>query len=388
MQRIKLFNKISEKGLSLLDKNVYETSDSFEEYEGALVRSAKLHDTVFPSTLKCIARAGAGVNNVPIAKLAEAGVVVFNTPGANANAVKELVICSLLMSSRRIVDGIAWAKTLKGQGDDITPQVEAGKSSYVGPEIEGKKLGVIGLGAIGVMVANAAAGLGMEVLGYDPYLSVDVAWKMGQGTKNAKDVKEIFATCDYITMHVPATADTRDMINAESIATMKDGVRIMNFSRGELVNDDAIVEALASGKVARYVTDFPNEKLLAAENVIPLPHLGASTPESEENCARMAAIQVSDYLENGNIKNSVNFPAVAMPRSTDYRICIINNNGANILGKAATILEEKGIAADGMVNRTRDNVSYSIIDVKTSPSDDVIAAISAIESVISVRVIG
>lgn len=307
MYQVKLFNKISKVGLDDLDPAKYTCSEDYEDYDAVLVRSAKLHDTKFPADLKCIARAGAGVNNIPLDRCSEEGIVVFNTPGANANAVKELVICGLLMASRDIVGGIEWTKSLSGT-PDIGPAAEKGKSKFAGPEIMGKRLGVIGLGAIGVRVANAAVALDMEVWGYDPYLSVDGALQLSRSVKHITDVNEIFANCDYITVHVPLTPDTKHIIDAKAIGMMKDGVRILNIARGELVDEAAMVQALESGKVARYVSDFASEEMLAQKNAIIMPHLGASTPESEDNCAKMAAFEVREFLEKGTIRNSVNFP--------------------------------------------------------------------------------
>lgn len=324
MFKIKTYNKISKAGLDVLDETRYTYGDDVAEPDGAIVRSASLHDTEFPGSLLAIARAGAGTNNIPTARCAEQGIVVFNTPGANANAVKELVIAGLLLSSRRVVPAIEWAKTLKGNGAEVGKMVEKGKSAFAGPEIKGKTLGVIGLGAIGVLVANAANHLGMKVYGYDPYLSINAAWNLTHNAIRANDIKEIFEKCDYITLHIPLTPDTKDTINAESIAAMKDGVRILNFARGDLVNTADIKAALADGKVAAYVTDFPNDDLLDVSGVTAIPHLGASTPESEDNCAQMAAEELMDYLENGNITHSVNMPDISMPRSGDHRICVIH----------------------------------------------------------------
>ena len=308
MLKIKTLNKISPVGLDCFDRKYYTYGDEIENPDAVMVRSAAMHEMELPESLKAIARAGAGVNNIPVDRCSEAGIVVFNTPGANANAVKELVIAGLLISSRKVIAGIEWAKTLKGSGDQVAKLVEKGKSAFTGPEIAGKRLGVIGLGAIGIMVANAARGLGMEVYGYDPYLSVDAAWNLSRAIHHATNIKDIFAECDYITIHVPLTNETRGLINAESIATMRDGVRILNFARGDLVNDADLIAALDSGKVAAYVTDFANDALLGVDGVIAIPHLGASTPESEDNCAQMAAKELIDYLENGNITNSVTCP--------------------------------------------------------------------------------
>ncbi len=385
MFNVKLFNKISKTGVSSLTEDNYLLSDSVEDYDAVLVRSAKLHEVEFPSNCKCIARAGAGVNNIPIDRCTEKGIVVFNTPGANANAVKELVIAGLLLASRKISDSIAWANTLEN-----TPETEAiiekGKSNFAGPEVYGKTLGVIGLGAIGVMVANAAHDLGMQVYGYDPYLSVNAAWGLSRKIERAASNEEIFAKCDYITVHVPQNETTKNMINADTIATMKDGVRILNFSRGGLVNTADMKAALESGKVASYVTDFP-AGLIGVQNVVALPHLGASTPESEENCAVMAAAELRGYLEDGNIKNSVNFPTVNVPRGNGTRICIIHANVPNIISQISSAVAAKGINIDHMTNMSRNDIAYTLLDIPGDIDDDAIEVIKAVPNVVRVRVI-
>ncbi|MEG2377433.1 MAG: 3-phosphoglycerate dehydrogenase, partial [Clostridia bacterium] len=320
MFNIKTLNKISKKGLSQLDSAKYSCGDDISSPVGILVRSADMKGYDFNSELLCIARAGAGVNNIPLDDCASHGIVVFNTPGANANAVKELVVAALLLSSRKLVDGINWTKSLSDKGAEIPKLVEKGKSKFKGPELSGKKLGIIGLGAIGVMVANAATHLGMQVLGYDPYISVDAAWGLSRRVVHAKDLKAIFETCDYITLHVPATDETRGTICAESIGTMKDGVRIINLARNELVVSDDMIAALDSGKVASYVTDFADDALLSAKNTIVFPHLGASTPESEDNCANMATTEMINYIERGVIRNSVNFPNLETPCDCGCRV--------------------------------------------------------------------
>ena len=386
MYQVKLFNKISKVGLDHLDPARYTCSEDCEQYDAVLVRSAKLHDTQFPASLKCIARAGAGVNNIPIDRCAEEGIVVFNTPGANANAVKELVICSLMLASRDIVGGIEWTKSLAGT-PDIGPAAEKGKSKFAGPEIMGKRLGVIGLGAIGVQVANAAVGLDMEVWGYDPYLSVDGALKMSRAIKHITDVNEIFANCDYITVHVPLTPDTKHLINADAIAKMKDGVRIINIARGELVDEDAMAAALESGKVARYVADFASEAMLAQKNAVIMPHLGASTPESEDNCAKMAAFEIREYLEKGTIRNSVNFPNLKVPYEGGYRMCMIHKNIPNMIAQISSTLSAKGMNIENMGNRSRGDYAYTIMDASHEPGEDVLDAIRAIPGFISIRVI-
>ena len=388
MFSIKTYNKISNNGLSLLDAAKYVVGDDQDNADGAIVRSASLHDTEFPETLKAIARAGAGTNNIPIDRCSKDGIVVFNTPGANANAVKELVIAGLFLSSRKIVPGIEWAKTLKGNGAEVGKLVEKGKSAFTGPEILGKSIGIIGLGAIGVRVANAANHLGMSVYGYDPYLSVNAAWNLTHNAIHAMSLKEIYEKCDYISIHVPLTPDTKGFVNAESIAMMKDGVRILNFARGDLVNNDDIKAALESGKVASYVTDFPSEDLLDVNGVIAIPHLGASTPEAEENCAVMAVKELSDYLENGNISNSVNLPEAFMPRSGDMRICVIHKNVPNILSKITTAVGDSNANIENMINKSKGDYAYTMLDVETVDEDKIRETISAIgDDVIRIRII-
>lgn len=388
MFSIKTYNKISNNGLSLLDAANYVVGDDQDNADGAVVRSASLHDTEFPANLKAIARAGAGTNNIPIDRCSSQGIVVFNTPGANANAVKELVLTGLFLSSRKIVAGIDWAKTLKGNGAEVGKMVEKGKSAFTGPEILGKSLGIIGLGAIGVRVANAANHLGMKVYGYDPYLSLNSAWSLTHNAIHAMSLKEIYEKCDYISVHVPLTPDTKGFINEESIALMKDGVRILNFARGELVNSDAIKAALESGKVASYVTDFPSDELLDVNGVISIPHLGASTPEAEENCAVMAVKELADYLENGNITNSVNLPEVVMPRSAAMRICVIHKNVPNILSQITAAVSESNANIENMVNKARGDYAYTMLDVEPVDEQKVYDTIKAIgDDVIRIRVI-
>lgn len=385
MYNIKTLNKISKTGLGRFDAN-YTCADEIDAPDAIMVRSAAMHDMEMPSSLLAIARAGAGVNNIPCDKCAEQGIVVFNTPGANANAVKELVLAGLLMCSRKVVPAIEWAKTLKGNGAEVGKMVEKGKGAFAGPEIMGKKLGVIGLGAIGILVANAAYSLGMTVYGYDPYLSVDSAWKLSRHIKHSADMSEIFKECDYITVHVPLTPDTKGFINAESIATMKDGVRILNFARGDLVDSAAVIDALANGKIAAYVTDFPNDELIGVDGVIAIPHLGASTAESEENCAVMAADELREYLENGNIINSVNMPNVSMPRSTAVRVCVIHNNIPNMLAQISGVVSSSNINIEKLNNQSRKDYAYTMLDVE-SINDSVVESIKAIDGVIRVRVI-
>ena len=385
MFSIKTYNKISKIGLSEFDDK-YTIGDDIENPDGAIVRSAALHDVEFPKSLKAIARAGAGTNNIPIDRCSKEGIVVFNTPGANANAVKELVIAGLLISSRRVISAIEWARTLKGQGDEVGKLVEKGKSAFAGPELKGKKLGVIGLGAIGVLVANAANSLGMKVLGYDPYLSVNSAWNLTQNAIHVLDINQIFEECDYITVHVPLNDATKGLINSKTIAKMKDGVRILNFARGGLVNSNDMIEALQSGKVAAYVVDFPSDEMLCVDGVIAIPHLGASTPESEDNCAKMAAAELIDYIENGNIVNSVNLPEISMPRSSKTRVCVIHKNIPNMLNAITSIVSENGVNIENMLNKSRGEYAYTMLDV-AEIDNAVSEKIEAIDGVIKVRVI-
>ena len=377
MYNVLTLNKIAAVGTSRLGEG-YSYGDDVQNPDAILVRSAAMHDMEFGDNLLAIARAGAGTNNIPKDKCTEQGIVVFNTPGANANAVKELVLTGLLLSSRKVVEGIEWAKTLKGNGDAVGKMVEKGKSQFVGPEITGKTLGVIGLGAIGILVANAAVALGMKVVGFDPFMSVPNALKLNPHVKLLKSNEEVMTSGDYLTIHVPLTPDTKDLVDADMIAKMKDGVRILNYSRDGLVNTDAVLDALKSGKVAKYVTDFGNDKVLCEENVIVLPHLGASTPESEDNCAVMACDQVKEYIENGNIINSVNLPAVSLPRTAGaQRICVIHKNDGElskaILGKAGSVA--------AMVTKARGDYAYTIIDANGADVD----AIKALDGVVRVR---
>nr|WP_317323593.1 phosphoglycerate dehydrogenase [uncultured Flavonifractor sp.] len=387
MFRIKTLNKISPAGLSVLDQTRFSVSGDVENEDGILVRSADMHDYPFPDTLRAIARAGAGTNNIPIDRCSEAGIVVFNTPGANANAVKELALCALLLSSRKITAGVEWIKAQAGAGADVEKVVEKGKSQFVGPEIAGKTLGVIGLGAIGVQVANIATKLGMTVYGYDPFLSVDAALSLSRMVHRAMDLETIYKNCDYITLHVPQTAETRGMINEDAIHMMKGGVRILNLARGGLVNDDDMLAALDSGKVAAYVTDFPNNKILQGKNVIAIPHLGASTPESEENCAVMAAQELRDYLENGNIKNSVNLPTLVQEWSGVSRLCIIHRNIPGALANITGLLSKDGVNVENMTNKSKKDYAYTVVDVGSRVSPAVADEIRALEGVSRVRVL-
>ncbi len=387
MFNIKTYNKISESGLSEFDKEKYTVGEDVENPVGAVVRSAALHDVEFDKSLLAIARAGAGTNNIPCDRCASEGIVVFNTPGANANAVKELVIAGLLLASRRVVPAIEWAKTLKGNGENVGKMVEKGKGAFVGPEIRGKRLGVIGLGAIGVLVANAANSLGMKVYGYDPYLSIKSAWSLSHNVIYAKELKEIYENCDYISIHVPLTPDTKGFINEDSIKTMKDGVRILNFARADLVNSADMIIALESGKVASYVTDFPTDEVLGINGVIAIPHLGASTPESEDNCATMAARELVEYIENGNIENSVNFPNISMPKSGDKRVCVMHKNIPNMLTAITSAVAENNVNIENMLNKSKGDFAYTILDIDDADYDAINAKISAIDGVIRVRII-
>ena len=379
MYNVLTLNKISPNGTSRLGAD-YNVGDAVENPNAVLVRSASMHDMEMPESLLAIARCGAGTNNIPKDVCADKGIVVFNTPGANANAVKELVITGLLLSSRKVVEGIEWAKTLKGNGDQVGKMAEKGKGQFVGPEIMGKTLGVVGLGAIGVLVANAACALGMKVVGYDPFLSESNAQKLDPSIKVLPTVDEVITGVDYVTIHVPLLPDTKDMIDAAAIAKMKDGVRILNFSRDGLVNSTAVLEAIKSGKVSKYVTDFATDDVLAEENVICLPHLGASTPESEDNCAVMAADQVKEYLENGNIINSVNYPNVSAAKAGEVRYCVLFKAGDDAVKNITA-------AVNGLKNieaKTRGAYGYAIADAADDSSKD---ALEALGEVIKVRVL-
>ena len=387
MFRIKTLNKISPAGLSVLNQTRFSVSDDVENEDGILVRSADMHEYQFPDSLRAIARAGAGTNNIPIDRCSEAGIVVFNTPGANANAVKELALCALLLASRKITAGAEWVKTQAGAGADVEKVVEKGKSQFVGPEISGKMLGVIGLGAIGVQVANIATKLGMTVFGYDPFLSVDGALALSRLVHRAMDLETIYKNCDYITLHVPQTAETKGMLNEDAFHMMKGGVRILNLARGGLVNDDDMLAALDSGKVAAYVTDFPNNKILQGKNVIAIPHLGASTPESEENCAVMAAQELKDYLENGNIKNSVNLPTLVQEWSGVSRLCIIHRNIPGAIANITGLLSRDGVNVENMTNKSKKDYAYTVVDLGSRITDTVANEIRALEGVFRVRVL-
>lgn len=387
MYKILCLNKISPVGTKRLGE-AYTFSPEVENPDGILVRSAAMHDMELGENLLAIARAGAGVNNIPVDKCLEKGIVVFNTPGANANAVKELVLCALFLTSRRIAPAMDWVKTLKGQGDQVEKLIEKGKSQFAGPEIQGKTLGVVGLGAIGILVANAASQLGMEVYGYDPYLSVEHAWHLSSAVHRSLSLDEIYAKCDYITLHLPQTKDTKGMVNGDSIQKMKDGVRILNFARGALVDSPALLEALEKGKVAAYATDFPTDSMLGTEGIVALPHLGASTPESEDNCAVMAVDQIKDYLENGNILNSVNLPSISMAREAGTkRICIIHKNVPNTIALFASTCGEAGINIENMQSKSKGEYAYTILDVSGDLSPAAVDALRALEPIVKVRVI-
>lgn len=382
---IQLLNKIAAVGLAELGEG-YTVGDNVNDPDGILVRSAAMHDMAFGESLKAIARAGAGVNNIPIERCSEAGIVVFNTPGANANGVKELAICALLLAARDVVGGIEWAKGLRGTAD-VAKQVEKGKSAFAGTELAGKTLGVVGLGAIGGLIANVAIHLGMKVIGCDPFLSVEGAWNLNHHVNRAATYDEIFEQADYITLHVPSTKDTRGMICAETLAKMKDGVKLINLSRADLVSAADLAEALKAGKVSRYVTDFPTEEVLELPGTVAIPHLGASTEESEDNCAVMAARQLDDYLKNGNIKNSVNFPALQMPRSGASRICALHANVPAVLTRLTAAIAEEGLNIENMTSKSKGDNAYTVLDCSSVPSDAALARISAVEGMFRVRLI-
>ena len=383
MFNILTLNKIAKCGLDQLNDNYKITDDANVDADGIILRSLKMHDMELPESLKAVARAGAGTNNIPIDKCSEKGIVVFNTPGANANAVKELVIAGMLLASRDVIGGVAWANTLTG--DDVDKQVEKGKSNFAGCEIKGKTLGIIGLGAIGILVANAAYALGMEVIGYDPYLSVDSALKLSRHVKKANSPEEVYAAADYITIHVPLMDSTRNTINAETIAQMKDGVIILNFARGGLVNNADIKKALADGKVAKYVVDFADSETVNQPGIINIPHLGASTAESEDNCAVMAAQELADYLENGNILNSVNFPNCSLPEDNVGRIAIAHKNIPNVIAKFTEALSSVNIS--DMINKSKGELAYTIINTDHAIPAEAIEKLNQIDAVIRVRVI-
>lgn len=387
MYKIRLLNKISPRGLEAFKNSGYTIAEEADKPDAIILRSFSMHDMELPESLKAVARAGAGVNNIPIDSCSEKGIVVFNTPGANANAVKELTIAALFLSSRKIVEGILWSRSLSGSTSEISLAVEKGKGKYAGPEIKGKKLGVIGLGAIGVMVANAAKSLGMEVEGFDPYISIDSAWGLSRSVKKSESMKALLESSDYITLHVPLMDNTRNMINDEILRHMKKGVRLLNFSRGELVDSADIKKALEEGIVAVYATDFPDELLINMEQVITFPHIGASTPESEENCAVMAAGQVKCFLETGAIRNSVNFPNCDLGNSFKNRITLAHKNVPNMVGQITGILAGENINISNMINKSKNKLAYTIIDTDDSLSPDVVEKFKGIDSILGVRVL-
>lgn len=385
MYKVKTLNKIAKIGLDVFDDK-YTCGDEVENPDGIILRSFNMHEMELPKSLSAVARAGAGVNNIPIDKCSEMGIVVFNTPGANANAVKELVVAGLLLASRKIVKGIEWAKTLKGNGAEVSKMVEKGKSNFAGPEIMGKTLGIIGLGAIGVRVANAAHALGMNVIGYDPYLSVDAAWHMTRSAHKANDIEAVLAESDYITVHIPANDKTKGMFNADLFRKMKKGARLLNFSRGELVCESDVLAALADGTLAAYVTDFASDALLGDENVVVMPHLGASTPESEDNCAVMAANELKDFLENGNIKNSVNFPNCDMGKVSGTRIAVAHKNIPTMLNKISQAFANENINIENMLNKSKGDYAYTLIDICGDLGSGIVKILEEIESVVRVTV--
>jgi len=387
MYKVQTLNKIAKIGLNVFDDK-YTFGDEVENPDGIILRSFSMHDMELPESLAAVARAGAGTNNIPIDKCSEKGIVVFNTPGANANAVKELVIAGILLASRKVVQGINWAKTLIGEGDAVGKLVEKGKSNFVGPEIQGKTLGIIGLGAIGVKVANVAKHFGMEVYGYDPYVSVDAAWNLSRDVKHVLNVEEIYETCDYITIHVPLLDSTKGMINEDAIAKMKDGVIILNFARDLLADEKAVLAGIESGKIRRYVTDFPNPTTAGQKGCIVIPHLGASTEESEDNCAKMAVKELMNYLENGNIINSVNFPNCDMGVCNQPgRVAIFHKNIANMITKFTALFGDDGVNITDMMNKSKGEFGYTMLDVETVITPEIVAKLEAIEGVIRVRVV-
>lgn len=387
MYRIKTFNKISPMGLNRLDREHYQVSDEEESPDGILVRSAKLLDYQFPENLLAISRAGVGVNNIPIQRCSEAGVAVFSTPGANANAVKELVLCALLMSSRDVEGASNWVRAQYAAGVEVSTVVEKGKSAFVGPEIYKKTIGIIGLGAIGALVANICLSMGMDVYGYDPFLSVESALRLDRHIHVVKDINELYRRADYLTAHIHYTDKTYHTINESAIANMKRGVRIINMARGEIVDDDAILSALDTGKVSWYVTDFPNNKLLRSKRVIPLPHLGASTPESEQNCAVMAVEELTYYLETGNVRNSVNLPPVNFERSGVMRMCMIHRNIPAMLANIMSLLSRDNVNVENMSNKSRGDFAYTVVDLGTKVDDSVVSDVMSIPGMIRVRVL-
>ena len=384
MLKVKLYNKIAKVGTDVLSPVKYEVSETVNGEDAIMVRSANLHDVSFPENLRAIARCGAGVNNIPVDKCTEKGIVVFNTPGANANAVKELAIASLILASRDIIGGVKWSQTLAGQAD-VAKAVEKGKSAFVGHELAGKTLGVIGLGAIGGMVANCAISLGMNVMGYDPYITAKAAWSLAPSVRQASDYADIFKHCDYISLHVPATPQTKNMICEKTISQMKDGVRILNLARADLVNAEDVKKALESKKLAAYVTDFPTDETAGVPGIIAIPHLGASTVESEDHCAIMAAQQLDEFLLCGNIRNSVNFPTVGIPHSEKPRVCIMNKNIPNMLTQITSAFSEQNINIENLANGSKGEVAYTIVETNIAACEKIVERLRAIEGVFGVR---
>ncbi len=384
MLNIKLMNKIAKVGTDILLPSKYVVGEDVENEAAIMVRSASLHETAFSPTLRAIARCGAGVNNIPLDKCTEKGIVVFNTPGANANAVKELAIAALVLASRDVIGGVTWVKSLAGQ-TGVAKLVEQGKSAFVGHELAGKRLGVIGLGAIGGMVANAAISLGMRVVGYDPYITAKAAWSLAPSVSQASDYVEIFKTCDYITLHVPATPQTKNIICEKTIAQMKDGVRILNLSRADLVEAEPLKNALKSGKIAAYVTDFPTDDTVGVNGVIAIPHLGASTVESEDHCAIMAAQQLDEFLTCGNIRNSVNFPTVGIPQSEKPRVCIMNKNVPNMLSQITSAFSAQNVNIENLANGSKGEVAYTIVETNVTPTQEILDKLSAIDGIFAVK---
>ncbi|WP_026573795.1 phosphoglycerate dehydrogenase [Bacillus sp. UNC438CL73TsuS30] len=391
IKTIKTLNAIAESGLKVFNKDSFTIDNESENPDAVVVRSFNMHALEFGDQLKAIARAGAGVNNIPVDKCTEQGIVVFNTPGANANAVKEMVLTSLIASSRNLFAGIAWTKGLEVEGDQIPKLVEAGKKQFVGKEIKGKTLGVIGLGAIGALVANDALDLDMDVIGFDPFISVDTAWNLSRNVQRAMTIEQLYAESDYITVHVPFTPDTKGMFNKETFSIMKPGVHILNFSRGELVNEVDMAVALEDGIVGEYITDFPNENVLQMKNTIAIPHLGASTQESEENCAIMASRQVKEFLETGNIKNSVNFPNASLPYTGKTRVTAFHRNVPNMVGQITSAISSYDLNIADMVNRSRGDYAYTMIDIDNEVNGDILPAIeekiNQIEGIVTARII-
>jgi len=388
MYKVQTLNKISTKGLDLLSHDKYEVASEFKNPNGIILRSFKMHDMELSASLQAIARAGAGTNNIPIDKCSDKGIVVFNTPGANANAVKELVLAGMLISSRDIIGGVNWAQSIKDKGDEVPALVEKGKSQFGGNELRGKTLGVVGLGAIGAMVANDALALGMKVVGYDPYLSVEAAWELSSKVQKATGLETLLKEVDYLTIHVPLLDSTKGMYNAEKFAMMKNGIKIMNFARGGLINNDDIKTALKSGKVGSYVTDFPSADLLGIDGVIPIPHLGASTEESEDNCAIMASIQLKNFLEDGNIKNSVNFPNCELPKKNNKkRIIIANKNIPNMISIITTLLAQNNINIYDMLNKSKNEIAYNIIDTDGEIPSDIIEKIHSVDGILMAKIL-